>query len=79
MSNTLTDLYNLLAPQVQTEEEKLILERNKEIIDCVERQLSAKDIDSFMNVQAELSLYREETAFAMGFQLAVRVLTAAWQ
>ena len=79
MSNTLTDLYNLLAPQVQTEEEKLILERNKEIIECVERQLPEKDIDSFMNVQAELSLYRQETAFAMGFQLAVRVLTAAWQ
>ena len=79
MRNTLTDLCILLAPQVQTEEEKLILERNKEIIECVERQLSEKDIGAFMDVQTELSMYREETAFAMGFQLAVRVLTAAWQ
>ncbi|MDE7219176.1 MAG: hypothetical protein K2O45_06100 [Oscillospiraceae bacterium] len=77
MTNILTDLYHLLAPQTQTEDKKLILERNSDKIEQIERQVSEQDISSFMDVQTELSTYREETAFVRGFQLAVQILFAA--
>ena len=76
MASILTDLYHLLAPQMQSEGEQLIAEQNKDLIERIERQISEQDLSSYAEVQAQLSMCREEAAFAMGFRLAVQILTA---
>ena len=76
MASILTDLYHLLAPQTQSEGEQLIAEQNKDLIERIEGQISEQDLSSYAEVQAQLSMCREEAAFAMGFRLAVQILTA---
>ena len=76
MASILTDLYHLLAPQMQSEGEQLIAEQNKDLIERIERQISEQDLSSYKEIQAKLSMRREEEAFSMGFRLAVQILTA---
>ena len=76
MASILTDLYHLLAPQTQSEGEQLIAEQNKDLIERIERQISDQDLSSYKEIQAKLSMRREEEAFSMGFRLAVQILTA---